>query len=961
MRPLPTVSLLVCLLGLFPGFATRGDDLPKPVPVGAGSYAEFPPAPNDKLADFLHRSLSMDASQAAEPVPTNKWWTNLLFNQYPGNLWAYPLTVNADGQGLEIFAPSEWNEKSSDMVLGAPLRIGGVLDKVISDVEVLADFEGATYPAGWTTTGTAFGDGPAPGALPGQSRLSGYLGKSLASSFHGGDRAIGELHSPDFKIDHKTIHFLIAGGRDASVLHIDLLVGGKIVRTASGDNNEDMKWKSWDVSEFVGQTAQIQIIDNATGGWGHICVDHILQTDEAADPPPFSPGAFSPSGTRAMSWGDWTLDFRLAQSDSQFMDVTIGRGLPFAWLEPTGLSPRIMDIDPAHVWTVKGEGLTLPATTNAVIIESAGKAYGLYAPPNTRFASDGNDLVVTFSGKARYLVVGLLPDKSQGEFFGKYAGAVPRNSQYSWTYDPDKGQVATKWDLTLESLDGTTTDTLQGWLPHHYRTTTNDLKLCDFSYVTPRGKLKCAPGHSFTITYPFNGILPALPAPTPEEAKLPHPFDASRMAGYLDGYAKDHCDKPSTPKEERYGGDTYWGGKDLTCYAQYLIMAHELGDPHEADFHKAISDALSDWFTYTPGEEAHYFARYDRWKAMVGFHPSYGSETFTDNHFHYGYFTFSAALLGMNDPDFLPKYGGMAKLVAKQYANWDRSDKSFPYLRTFDVWAGHSYAGGSSSGNGNNQESSSEAIQSWGGVFLLGSMLGDKDMTAAGAMGYAVETEAIREYWNDYYGWKLGKDAANFSPTYPHSIVAILGDSGGAFGTFFEGHPMFIYGIEWLPISPVLSYLGRDPEFGKYQLDNMLKEQAASSPGFTFSKLGADWGNVVLGYKQTYDPDGTAEQLDQLWADQDPIAKEHGTGGLTYYFTHAHRSLGRLLDDYHTSIPTSGVYYDEGKKTYATVIYNPLVTSQKATIYHGTVPVGQVTAPGRTLARLPFSPSPAAQ
>ena len=66
---------------------------------------------------------------------------------------------------------------------------------------------------------------------------------------------------------------------------------------------------------------------------------------------------------------------------------------------------------------------------------------------------------------------------------------------------------------------------------------------------------------------------------------------------------------------------------------------------------------------------------------------SFGSEEFTDNHFHYGYFTASAGILGMSDPQFIADYGPMAKLVAKQYANWDRSDQDFPFLRTFDLWA----------------------------------------------------------------------------------------------------------------------------------------------------------------------------------------------------------------------------------------------------------------------------------
>ncbi len=39
---------------------------------------------------------------------------------------------------------------------------------------------------------------------------------------------------------------------------------------------------AWDVGELVGKSAAIQIVDLAKGGWGHINVDHIVQTDRKA-------------------------------------------------------------------------------------------------------------------------------------------------------------------------------------------------------------------------------------------------------------------------------------------------------------------------------------------------------------------------------------------------------------------------------------------------------------------------------------------------------------------------------------------------------------------------------------------------------------------------------------------------------------------------------------------------------
>ena len=143
----------------------------------------------------------------------------------------------------------------------------------------------------------------------------------------------------------------------------------------------------------------------------------------------------------------------------------------------------------------------------------------------------------------------------------------------------------------------------------------------------------------------------------------------------------------------------------------------------------------------------------------------------------------------MQDPQWLADYAPMVKQVAKEYANWDRADTSYPFLRTFDIWDGHSYAGGFSSPGGNNQESSSEAMQSWSGLFLLGSMLGDADITAAGAMGYSMEALACEEYWDNYYGWRDGLAAGTHDPAYAATttIAGILFNSGQANATYFSG------------------------------------------------------------------------------------------------------------------------------------------------------------------------------
>jgi hypothetical protein len=148
---------------------------------------------------------------------------------------------------------------------------------------VIADFEGGSY-GDWQATGEAFGTAPATGSLPGQMPVDGFNGKGLVNSFVKGDDSTGSLTSPAFAIQRKYLAFLIGGGRNESKLNLQLLVDGKVVRSATGPNlqaggSEALTQESWDVSEFAGKMATLRIVDDARGGWGHLNVDHIVQTD----------------------------------------------------------------------------------------------------------------------------------------------------------------------------------------------------------------------------------------------------------------------------------------------------------------------------------------------------------------------------------------------------------------------------------------------------------------------------------------------------------------------------------------------------------------------------------------------------------------------------------------------------------------------------------------------------------
>ncbi len=168
------------------------------------------------------------------------------------------------------------------------LLAGAMMVRAGQDI-LIEDFEGATY-GGWTAEGTAFGTAPArANVAPPKNRVAGHQGAGLVNTYLGGDGATGTLTSPEFTVERKHINFLIGAGNFEGETCMNLLVDGTVVRTAVGwaqknKGLEVLDWKSWDVAEFFGQKAMLQIVDGRTGGWGHINIDHIVQSDAPRNP-----------------------------------------------------------------------------------------------------------------------------------------------------------------------------------------------------------------------------------------------------------------------------------------------------------------------------------------------------------------------------------------------------------------------------------------------------------------------------------------------------------------------------------------------------------------------------------------------------------------------------------------------------------------------------------------------------
>ena len=949
------------------------------VPVGSGSYASSIPAADQFAGGFYsmtsqqtvnqYTNLHLDPSLTNRPIPSSKWWTDVLIgdrsyqpggggprvlqqDSYGGQLWSYPVMLAPNSTGFNLYFPNSWNIAASTNTPDGGFNAGTALQITATEpVQVgvndilIVNFEGTNYPAGWTNTGTAFGSGPIPGGgWPGQSpAVTGFIGNACVNTYRGSDTPQGTLTSSNFIISKKYIDLLVGGGNDTNLTVVQLVVGTNVVKNAIGRQSGTLYWNSWDVTAYLGQTATIKIVDQSSGSWGFIMCDFIVQTDNGGDPALRYTSSFAPVRSVVTDWSDWGFQFGLPDAIGNRMDITLARGVPFVWTTYSGVQPAI-NFGNVALYDTNGSGISTATgyfTNSAFAFDYQGRSFGVFAPSNTIFTVSGNSIQVgtNVSSNTNYLIYALLPAHTNLLEFSQYAYAKVTGTQMDWSYDAVAGRVNTTWTLATTPLKPGQTNTLQGWLPHHYRTTHNTLAYKPYTYLTPRGVMRVTAGNKFTFSYDFQGIAPMLPAP--RISGLTNDYVASRLSNYVANFA-------SGGHPQSYG-ETYGQGKELGVTAQYMTFAHQLGMTNqESQLATSLRSMLVDWYTYTPGETEHFFGKYTNWPALIGFSASYGTEAFNDNHFHYGYYMVASALMGLEDSSFLSQYGGMTRLIAKEYANWDRTETNFPFMRTLDIWEGHSWAGGFSSGGGENQESSSEAMNSWAGLFLLGNSLGDTNITAAGAMGYCMESSAVNEYWQDMYH-------SNFSTGYGKGMVGILQSGSDAYATYFSGDPAWIYGIQMVPANHWNNYLSRNPAFAAQQLSNMYSERVIASStglnGFTLSDannavaLGGYLGNYVLGFQMLFDSDGVASIMDSAYNTNGSVATDGVFSGITYYLTYSLRNLGLPDTNYHTSLPLSQVYYNSRTGNRTAVLYNNSTNSQTVTLYNQSGVVGTFLVP----------------
>jgi endoglucanase Acf2 len=290
-----------------------------------------------------------------------------------------------------------------------------------------------------------------------------------------------------------------------------------------------------------------------------------------------------------------------------------------------------------------------------------------------------------------------------------------------------------------------------------------------------------------------------------------------------------------------FAGDTYFGGKTLYRSAMLLQLARQLKDEASATtLTKRLTTALDRWTE--PGgckERGQECFVYDpKLHTVVGLANSFGSEQDNDHHFHYGYFLYAAGVVAADRPDLAKRWAPVLDLLAADIASRPADGKSpLPTSRVYDPYFSHSWASGYSPfADGNNQESSSEAVNAWTGLSLWAAATGDESLAGEAAWLLSGETASALAYW-------INPDLS--SPAmqgFDHAMVSLNWGDKRDFATWFSAEPSAIVGIQLIPMSPVSSYLGSAAAGGAAQIKRLT--EAASPKGYAVTL-----GDYLLMYR----------------------------------------------------------------------------------------------------------------
>jgi endoglucanase Acf2 len=625
-----------------------------------------------------------------------------------------------------------------------------------------------------------------------------------------------------------------------------------------------------------------------------------------------APLGFKPQDARLSKFSDWLAEISMA-AGGDALTATVLHGSPFSYFDCSkgDVSIRL---------AAKPEMLSDPSAAGSdsrvAAFTVAGRSYAIFAPTGSTWSkADANSLVLRLPPDARYFSVAGLPDNRGATVreFLALAYAFPTSTRVEWSYDERTSKVRSVFRVETLAKEGTNQTTFMGLYPHQWSSVVSD-KQSQYSYDSVRGPIRLIAGTGFTLERTYHGFVPWW-------GGLEDPANKASVGSLLGGdLAK------ADQLFSKMGRGPYSIGKGLGAVAQLMGVAESEGRaPMRDDLLKLLKSRLESWFD---GRRSTYFVQDSRLGTFLGLPEEYGSVTaMNDHHFHYGYWIMGAAYVALRDPDWAStqKWGGIVGRIIADIATDERGRKDFPFIRNFDAYEGHSWASGNAIpfDDGNNQESSSEAVNAWASLILWAEATANTRLRDLGIYLYTNEIASIQQYWFD-----LNRQV--FPPDYGKPLAAMVFGGKYAYNTWWTQEPRQITGINMLPITTASTYLGADPKYVASVVSGLPGEvKAYSARGLSDGTPADIWQDIIASYAALGDPDAGVA----LWNRKGTV--EFGeTRSHTLHFLSSLKEMGPPDFSVTADTPLYAVFKDKnGVRTY--LAYNARSSPIKVTFSTG--------------------------
>lgn len=515
--------------------------------------------------------------------------------------------------------------------------------------------------------------------------------------------------------------------------------------------------------------------------------------------------------------GDWHIDALVTDSSNNTMTATIGHGIPYITIRSSNKNISIQLTKAFKISRdVSSDVINESSFTSDTFILSSDRAkYIVLLPHAEQIKNQNGSLSISNTDKA---VIALLDNEENIPQFTDLRDIEIIDTQSYPTLQNDNLVVQYKFGTANNKTP------LIALYPHQYGFIQDKHEKIG-EYRSIRGPLYLYKAATFTTSTPL--IIP-------KTSYIPVKTNSTELKKQI-VMDVDEIMKKGPPSDKVYFQGT-WFGK----VGSLILLADSQGlQKEKQDLIKYIKPiflkSLRDF-------------KYDKNKtSLIANKSEFGNDNLNDHHFHYGYYIRLAAIIGSIELDFVDKTNGLIDEMVNDIATINRQDSKYPFLRNFDIYESHSWADGyGNSSLGNNQESSSEAINAWYSLYLWSNVTRNTNLNQYALYLYNAEVLGAKYYWfdtNNFYG-----------APYEHAIASQVWGGKISFTTWFSGETNMKYGIQLLPLTPGSEYLGTFKDFSKYE------SSYVESGGDTEK----EWGDLFIAWQAMYDKENALDKLETV-------------------------------------------------------------------------------------------------